>query len=179
MLYNTLYHVFWYHASARSFTHLRGEIPPFCWSLVMHSDTPNSSQDDILGNLHSQTSHTRDEDIGVLHALHSVMAQHVTAEREYNQHNNADNPKIHFEGWQFPKALVMLCSQLSGVQAFIDLSIISILSHALGRVRSGNWMSYYIICIIIFLNSEWVTHPSTVVDIMDQSYKHKSNHTML
>lgn len=86
------------------FTDLRGEIPPFCKSLVMHSDTPNSSQDDILGNLHSQTSHTRDEDIGVLHALHSVMAQHVTAEREYNQHNNAQTTqKSTLKGDNFKK----------------------------------------------------------------------------
>lgn len=63
-------------------THLRGEVPPFCYSLVMHSDTSNSSQDDIFGNLHSKTSHTRDKDIGVLHALHSFMAQHITTKTE-------------------------------------------------------------------------------------------------
>lgn len=75
--------------SVHAFTHLRGEISPFCNSLVMHSDTPYSSQDDILGNFHSKTSHTRDEDTGVLHALHSIMAQHITAEVEYHQHNYA------------------------------------------------------------------------------------------
>lgn len=68
--------------SVHASTHLRGEVSPFCNSLVVYSDTPNSSQDDVLGNLHSKTSHTRDEDIGVLHALHSIMAQHVTTEGE-------------------------------------------------------------------------------------------------
>lgn len=63
-----------------SSTHLRGEVSPFCNSLVMHGDTSNSSQDDVLGNLHSKTSHARDKDIGALHALHSLMAQHITAE---------------------------------------------------------------------------------------------------
>lgn len=66
-------------------TNLRGEVSPFCNSLVVHSDASNSTQNDVLGNLHSKTSHTRDEDIGVLHALHSIMAQHVTRERKYHQ----------------------------------------------------------------------------------------------
>lgn len=66
-------------------THLRGKIPPFCNSLVVHSHTPNSSQDDILGNLHSQTSHTRNKDVGVLHALHGIMAQNIAESGVQNQ----------------------------------------------------------------------------------------------
>lgn len=111
-------------------THLGGKIPPFCNSLVVHSHTPNSSQDDILGNLHSQASHTRDEDIGVLHALHSIMAQHVAAGK--SAQSAQIEPKYTMNGDNL-QSLEMWCLQLSGVQAFIDFSIISILSHALCR----------------------------------------------
>ena len=64
------------------FSHLRRKVSPFCNSLVVHSDTSDSTQDDILSNLHSKTSHARNEDTGVLHALHCFMAQHITTQKE-------------------------------------------------------------------------------------------------
>lgn len=68
------------------FTNLRREISPFCNTLVVYSYALNSSQDDILGNLHPKTFHTRNKDIGVLHAFHRIMAQHVTTERVREHH---------------------------------------------------------------------------------------------
>lgn len=117
--------------SVHASTYLRGEVSPFCDSLVMHSDTPHSCKDYVLGNLYSKTSHTRDKDIGVLHALHRSMAQHVTTEGD----------KAPLEQ-PFSLTTIPVCQfqfavdlQLSGVQAFIDLSIIAILSHALKKHR--------------------------------------------
>lgn len=46
----------------------------------MHGDTFDPSQNNVLGNLHSKASHARDEHVGVLHALHGIVAQHIAAQ---------------------------------------------------------------------------------------------------
>lgn len=58
-------------------TDLWWKILPLGHALVMHCHTFDSAQNHILCYLYTQTSQPWDQDIGVLHALHSLMAQYV------------------------------------------------------------------------------------------------------
>lgn len=60
-----------------STTDLWWKVPPLGHALVMQGDALDSAQNYILGYFYTQTSHPWDQNIGALHALHSIMAQYV------------------------------------------------------------------------------------------------------
>jgi len=102
----------------------------------VHSDSFDPSQNNVLGNLHSKAPHARDEHVGVLHALHGFMAQHIATQEQKAIRDmvTVSHPTqfCHQGGVCRDRDL-----QLSGIQPLVDLSIIAILSHTLQTENRG------------------------------------------
>lgn len=63
--------------SVRPRWYLGGKVSPLGVALVVDSDWFHSRQDDVFGDLNSQSPHSRDKHVCLLHAAHRFMAQHV------------------------------------------------------------------------------------------------------
>lgn len=56
---------------------LRGKVGHFDIALIVESDSLDTSEDNVLGNLQTESSQSRDEDGRLGHLLHGFVAQNI------------------------------------------------------------------------------------------------------
>lgn len=91
-------------------TNLRRKVTDLTLLFVVNGHRFDASEDDVFGDLHSESTHSRDENIGRGHSTHGIVTQDIAV--------------VVRLVCQFGSSAITKDLQLSGVKAFVDVVIL-------------------------------------------------------